>query len=150
MVPVAKPDFSSVMFLTGTWNCSQLLRGKQRPDTGTTTIDKDGVWMVTQDAAPPFDQYRTFTVNTTTYMTYDPTIKKWVQINVDNTGGYFTSSTPGWVGNTMTWTAKGLDGSSATDVFTKNSDTQTTDQSSLTDAQGHTTTTTINCTKASG
>ena len=58
-VPMPKPDFSSMMFLTGTWNCTQMLRGKQRPDTSTTTVDSDGMWMVTQDIAPPFDQYRT-------------------------------------------------------------------------------------------
>lgn len=150
MVPIAKPDFSSMMFLTGTWNCMQMLRGKQRPDTGTTTIDKNGMWMVTQDAAPPFDQYRTVTVNQMSYMTYDPTIKKWVNIGQDDTGGYFLASSSGWDGNTITWTGKGLDGSSSTDVITKNSDTKTTDQSSGTDPQGRTTTTTITCTKASG
>jgi hypothetical protein len=48
----------------------------------------------------------------------------------------------------MTWTTKGLDGSSGTDVVTKNSDTSTTDASSGTDAQGHTTNTTITCTKS--
>src|SRR5579872_3655421 len=71
MVPMAKPDFTSMMFLTGTWTCTQMLRGKQRPDTSTTAIDKDGMWMVTQDTAPPFDQYRTFTVNSTNWTTYD-------------------------------------------------------------------------------
>lgn len=150
MVPMAKPDFSSMMFLTGTWNCTQMLRGKLRPDTGTTTMSKDGMWMVTQDNAPPFDQYRTFPVNTTSWMTYDPTIKKWVQVSVDDTGGYSISSSPGWVGTTATWTTKGLDGSTGTDVITKNSDSKTTDQSSGTDAQGHTSSTTITCTKTSG
>ncbi|MBV9333115.1 MAG: hypothetical protein JO146_03835 [Candidatus Eremiobacteraeota bacterium] len=148
MVPNAKPDFSSMMFLTGTWNCSQTLRGKTRPDTSTTTIGMDGMWMVSQDTAPPFDQYRTWTVNGTSYMGYDATTKQWVQVGVDNGGGYGISTSPGWQGNTITWTTKGLDGSSGSDVITKNSDTQTTDASSATDAQGHTTTTTITCTKA--
>ncbi len=65
MVPIMKPDFSSMMFLTGTWNCTQMLRGKTRPDTSTTTVSMDGMWMVTQDTAPPFDQYRTATINGT-------------------------------------------------------------------------------------
>ena len=149
MVPIAKPDFSSMMFLTGTWNCTQMLRGKQRPDTSTTTVSNDGMWMVTQDAAPPFDQYRTVTINGTNFMTYDPTIKKWVQVGVDSGGGYGIATSSGWQGNAITWTGKGLDGSSGTDVITKNSDTQTTDASTGTDAQGHTTNTTITCTKAS-
>jgi hypothetical protein len=150
MVPMTKPDFSSMMFLTGTWNCAQMLRGKQRPDTSTTTIDKDGMWMVTKDTAPPFDQYRTWTVNSTSWMTYDPTIKQWVSIGVDNSGGYFIASTPGWQGNTLNSSSKGLDGSTVTDVTTKVSDTQTTDAQTATDAQGHTTKATITCTKASG
>jgi hypothetical protein len=148
MVPMAKPDFSSMMFLTGTWNCTQMLRGKQRPDTSTTTIDKDGMWMVTQDTAPPFDQYRTWTVNGNSWMTYDPTIKQWVTVGIDNGGGYFISSTPGWQGSTLYLTSKGLDGSTTTDVVTKVSDTQTTDAQTSTDAQGKVTKASINCTKS--
>lgn len=150
MVPNAKPDFSSMMFLTGTWNCTQTLRGKARPDTSTTTVGLDGMWMVTQDTAPPFDTFRTWTINGTSYMTYDATTKQWVQVGVDSGGGYGISTSPGWQGSTITWTTKGLDGSSGSDVITKNSDTQTTDASSATDAQGHATNTTITCTKASG
>ena len=41
-VPAAKPDLSSMMFLTGTWTCTQMLRGKARPDTSTTTVGLDG------------------------------------------------------------------------------------------------------------
>jgi hypothetical protein len=149
MVPVTKPDFSSMMFLTGTWNCTQMLRGKQRPDSSTTTVGMDGMWMVSQDTAPPFDQYRTMTINSTTYTGYDSTIKQWVGVEVGNDGSYGIGTSPGWQGNTITWTTKGLDGSSGTDVITKNSDTKTTDQSTATDAQGHTTNVTITCTKAS-
>lgn len=108
----------------------------------------DGMWMVTQDTAPPFDQYRTYPIAGTTYTGYDPTTKMWVQTGVDSSGAYFTSTSPGWQGSTITWTTKGLDGSSATDVVTKNSDTATTDASSATDAQGHTTNTTISCMKS--
>jgi hypothetical protein len=148
MVPMAKPDFSSMMFLTGTWNCTQMLRGKTRPDTSTTAMDKDGMWMVTQDVAPPFDQYRTFTVNSTNWTTYDPTVKQWVSIGTDNTGGYFLSSTPGWQGSTMTSTSKGLDGTTVSDVLTKVSDTETNDTNTSTDPQGKVTTVTIHCTKS--
>ena len=149
MVPIAKPDFSSMTFLTGTWNCSQMLRGKTRPDTSTTTVGLNGMWMVSQDAAPPFDQYRTVTVNSTTYTGYDPTTKQWVSIGVDDSGGYGMQSSPGWQGNVITWTGKGLDGSTFTVVITKNSDTKTTDQNTVTDPQGKVTKTTITCTRAS-
>jgi len=149
MVPMAKPDFSSMTFLTGTWNCTQMLRGKMRPDTSTTTIGMDGMWMVTQDTAPPFDQYRTVTINSTGYTGYDATTKQWVQLGVDNSGGYGMGTSPGWQGNTITWTAKNLDGSTTTDVITKASDTQTSDAQTTTDAQGKSTTVTITCKKSS-
>jgi len=148
-VPMQKPDFSSMMFLTGTWNCTQTLRGKTRPDTSTTSIGMDGMWMVTQDTAPPFDQYRTFTITGTTYTGYDPTIKQWVQLGADTGGGYGLGSSPGWQGNTMTWTSKGLDGSTTSDVVTKVSDTETNDAQATTDAQGKVTNITINCKKSS-
>jgi hypothetical protein len=147
-VPMARPDFSSMMFLTGTWSCTQMLRGKQRPDTSTTTIAMDGAWMVTQDAAPSFDRYRSYTINGTNYTAYDSSIKQWVQVGVDSSGGYGIGSSPGWQGNTITWTGKGLDGSSSTDVVTKVSDTQTSDDSTSTNPAGKATKTTIRCTKA--
>jgi hypothetical protein len=146
-VPITKPDFTPMMFLTGTWNCTQMLRGKQRPDTSTTTVAMDGQWMVSQDAAPPFDQYRTVTINATGYMGYDTTIKQWVQLGVDSGGGYGWQTSPGWQGNTITWTGKGLDGSTFTDVITKVSDSETTDANTGTDPQGKVTKTTIHCTK---
>ncbi|MGB6601154.1 MAG: hypothetical protein WBE77_08730 [Candidatus Cybelea sp.] len=147
MVPMNKPDFSSLMFLVGTWKCMQSLRGKQRSDTATTTVSADGMWLVTQDTSPPFDQYRTVAINGTTYTGYDSTIKQWIQIGIDSGGGYGTSTSPGWQGNTITWTTKNLDGSSGTDVNTKHSDTMYTDSSSATDAQGKTTNVTVTCNK---
>jgi hypothetical protein len=147
-VPMPRPDFSSMMFLTGSWSCTQMLRGKQRPDTSMTTVGMDGAWMVTQDNAPPFDQYRNYAITGTTYTTYDSSTKQWVQTGVDSSGGYGTGTSPGWQGNTITWTGKGLDGSSGTDVITKISDTQTSDASTATDPAGKVTKVTIHCTKA--
>ncbi|MGC1379764.1 MAG: hypothetical protein WA814_01930 [Candidatus Baltobacteraceae bacterium] len=146
-VPMPRPDFSPMMFLTGTWTCTQPLRGSTRPDTSTTTVAMDGAWMVTSDVAPPFDQYRTYTIKGSSYMTWDPTIKQWVQVGVDSSGGYGIGTSPGWTANTITWMSKGLDGSTGTDVITKVSDTETNDASSGTDAQGNTTKVTIHCTK---
>lgn len=148
-VAIPKPNFSSMMFLTGTWNCTQILRGKTRPDTSTTTVSMDGMWMVTQDSAPPFDQYRKVTINATNYLTYDPTIKQWVGIGVDTGGGYGTQYSPGWKGNTMTMSGKSFDGTTFVDVITKVSDTKTTDASTVTTAKGKVTKNMITCTKAS-
>ncbi len=147
-VPMGRPDFSSMMFTSGTWNCTQMLRGAKRPDSSTTTVGMDGAWMVSQDVAPPFDKYRNYPVNSTTYTTYDPSAKQWVQMEVDNGGGYGMSTSSGWDGNAMTWTTKGLDGSMSSDVYTKVSDTQTTDEITTTDPAGHVTKTHIDCTKS--
>jgi hypothetical protein len=148
-VPMARPDFSPMMFLTGSWTCTQLLRGTQRPDSSTTAIGMDGAWMVTQDTAPPFDRYRTYAIQSTNYMTYDGSIKQWVQIGADSSGGYGISSSPGWQGSTITWTNKNLDGSYGSDVVTKISATETRDASTSTDSKGTTTKVAIHCTKMS-
>jgi hypothetical protein len=148
-VPQAKPDFSSVMFLVGSWSCTQPLRGKPRPETDVYSMGMDGMWLMQQSTAPPFDQYRTYTINGTGYIGYDPTAKLWVNTGVDNGGGYGIQTSPGWQGSTITWTGKNPDGSSATDVITKVSDTETSDANTATDPQGNTTSRTIRCVKSS-
>jgi hypothetical protein len=148
-VPQAKPDFSSVMFLVGTWACTQPLRGKSRPETDVYSMGMDGMWMMQQTTAPPFDQYRTYTINGTGYIGYDPTAKLWVNTGVDTAGGYGIQTSPGWQGKTITWSGKNPDGSSGTDVITKVSDTETSDANTATDPQGNTTSRTIRCVKSS-
>jgi hypothetical protein len=147
-VPVPKPDFSSMNFLMGTWNCSSTVRGSHRTETDVTTIGMDGAWMVTQSTSPPFDQYRTYTINGTTYLSYDPDSKMWVQLLVDSSGQYGLSTSSGWQGNSLTWSGKGLDGTGFSDVFTKVSDGATTDAATITDPQGKVTKTVTGCKKS--
>ncbi len=147
-VPIPKPDFTSMNFLVGTWTCTQPLRGKTRSETDTYAMSNDGMWLVDTATSPPFDQYRTVAQNTTTYMTYDPTIKQWVSTTVDNFGGYGIESTSGWQGNVASWSGKGLDGGSFADVITKVSDTETSDASTTTDPKGMVTNVTITCKKS--
>jgi hypothetical protein len=135
-VPAWKPDFSSMNFLVGTWNCASEVRGGHRTETDVTSIGMDGAWLVTQSTSPPFDKYRTYTINGTTYETYDPSVKLWVQMLVDNSGQYGMATSPGMQGNSMTWTGKGLDGTNVSDVFTKVSDSETSDATTITDPQG--------------
>ncbi len=148
-VPIPHPDFSSMNFLLGSWSCTQPLRGKTRPETDVYSMSADGMWMLDQSTAPPFDQYRTVAQNGMTSTTYDSGVKQWVSVNLDNLGGYGIESTPGWQGNTAMWAGKGLDGSTFTDAITKVSDVQTTDVSTTTDPQGKVTTVTITCKKSS-
>jgi hypothetical protein len=146
-VPVPHPDFSSMNFLLGTWTCTQPLRDKTRSETDVYTMSSDGMWMIDAANSPPFDQYRTIPQISTTSMTYDPTIKRWVQVYSDNLGGYAIASSSGWVGNAATWSSKGLDGSSTGDVITKVSDTETSDANTTTDPKGMVTNVTITCKK---
>jgi hypothetical protein len=146
-VPIPHPDFSSMNFLLGSWTCTQPLRGKTRTETDVYTMSDDGMWMVDTANSPPFDQYRSIPQKSTTYTTYDPTIKKWVLVYYDNFGGYALASTSGWQGNTASWSAKGLDGSTVDDVITKVSDTETSDANTTTDPKGNVAHVTIACKK---
>jgi len=99
-----KPDLSSMTFYLGTWTCHQKLRGGDRPDTTTYTMAYDGKWVAAHDVAPPFDKYRTKTIISDTWYTYNPLTKTWASLSVDNFGGYGVSTSPGWVGSKMIWT----------------------------------------------
>jgi hypothetical protein len=59
-------------------------------------------------------------------MTYNPLTKQWINLGLDNFGGYYLSTSPGWVGSKMVWTIKATDdGTTGTATFTKVSDTET-------------------------
>jgi hypothetical protein len=136
-VPNPKPDLSALAYFNGTWTCHQTVRGKDRPDTSTTTMEMNDRWLKVHDVAPPFDQYRTAPVNSDTYYTYDPSVKKYVGVELDDFGGYGLSSSPGWTGNTMVWTDKSaLDGSVGVTTVTKVSDSEYNFTNTGTDAKG--------------
>jgi len=127
-VPDMKPNFSSMAFFLGTWNCHSVVRGAHRSDTAVNTMTYDGHWMQTHDTAPPFDKYRTRTITTDTWQTYNSALRMWVSTFVDDFGDYGTSTSPGWRGNTITFTTVlASDGSSGYDTLTKLSATRTTD-----------------------
>ena len=124
-VPIVKPDLSSMKFLAGTWTCHSQLRGNDRPDTSTTTVELSGQWLVSHDVAPPFDKYRTRAINTSTYVGFDNNARRWVTLGVDDLGGYSVSTSPGWNGNTLVWTDKLVQGDTVgVTTLTKMSDAQ--------------------------
>lgn len=132
---MAKTDFSSMKFMLGIWTCHERVHGKESPSTSTATMGLNGEWMVTRDAS------------STSYLGYDPTVKKWVTLGVDNSGGYFWAWSSGWSGAKLTWESKGLDGGASTFTTTKISDRQTTNSFAVTDAKGNVTKGTITCAK---
>ncbi len=149
-VPVGHPNFSSMRFMLGTWTCHSRLRGKDRPDTSTTTIGMDGEYMVTHDNAPVFDKFRNRAVNTDSFMTYNSMSGQWVTVSVDNFGGYSVATSPGWRGNTMvSTTTMTQDGSSVTGKTIKISDSGTRNILITKSPNGTVTTDSATCHKSS-
>jgi hypothetical protein len=127
-VPNAAPDFSSLNFLLGTWQCHQNVPGRpgDRKETDTYSMSYDGWQMKDHAVSPPFDKYRTRDDVNDTYTTYDSMLKLWVSQTVGNFGEYGLASSPGWVGSTMTWSGMGLDGTTFRGTVTKVSDSKYT------------------------
>jgi hypothetical protein len=127
-VPDPKPDLSSMSFYIGTWKCHSTVRGSSRPSTTTYSMDYDGRWIKAHDVAPVFDKFRTRSIITDAWTTYNSDNHKWVTTSVDNFGNYGISTAPGWDGNKMTTTTVlTQDGSTGLDVLTKTSDSETVD-----------------------
>ncbi|MBV9027692.1 MAG: hypothetical protein JO311_03685 [Candidatus Eremiobacteraeota bacterium] len=155
-IPAAqKPNFSSMRFMVGTWNCAT--KSARRPaayhTTSTYTIDPDGYWIyeTSVTAKVPWSPQ---TIRTWDHITYDTSTKRWVDVQNADLGGYALSFSKGWVGNQMTWHdvsfAPGPDVASQTDIVTtKVSDTKITQNSSFTERKtGRRVSLTTVCTKS--
>lgn len=137
MVANPVPDLSALGYLRGTWKCHSMLRGRDRPNTVTGTVVLNGRWIVAHDVAPPFDSYRSGTIHTDTYYTYDSANKTYVAMSVDDFGGYGMSTSPGWKGNTIAWTDRSApDGSVTVRTIAKVNDRAYNVRLSGTDSKG--------------
>lgn len=150
----AKPDFSKMSFLMGTWNCS--VKSSRRPSayrtTATTTMSSDGYWMLTSTTVHKAS-WITQELRTQDRMTYDPSTSRWVDISYDDGGGYNVSTSPGWSGNKIVWTDKVITQVNATastnpTTITKNSDTKTTATTSFKEPSGRVVSVLTTCTKS--
>ena len=137
-VPNTPPNFTSMRFLLGTWSCRQTLAGRSgvRKETDTYTMAYDGWQMQDHSVSPPFDKYRNRDLVGDSFVTWDPTLKLWINQNVDNFGGYGLLTSPGWVGNRITWSATNPDGTIARTVETKISDVKETFEGRYNDKKG--------------
>jgi len=149
----AKPDFSKMSFLMGTWNCS--VKSARRPSayqtTSTTTMSPDGYWMVT-DTTTHTASWIPKVLRTEDRMTYDPSTSRWIDISYDDGGGYNVSTSPGWSGDKITWTDMVITQVNATastnpTTITKVSDTKTTSSSSFKEPSGRVVNVDTSCTK---
>jgi hypothetical protein len=131
-VPNLKPDFSSMQFLLGTWNCKTVKntmgRGSGRTETDVNTMTLDGHYMLTNSTSKPFDKARTTTLVSQGWLGYDTVKKQWYTFGISNFGGFGMSTSPGWKGNKIVWTdTYSSDGQPlGLTTITKVSDTKTT------------------------
>jgi hypothetical protein len=148
----AKPDWSSMTFLMGTWHCSS--QSSRRPSpyvtTTTTTMDPTGYWMVTKSVSPKVS-WAPGTISTDS-VTYDPIQHRWADVYTDDQGNYDTTFSPGWKGSTMVWTdalfAPGPDIIwTGPNTVTKVSDTKTTAVNTFKEKSGRTISVNTVCTK---
>jgi hypothetical protein len=105
-VPDVKPNLAPMMYLIGTWACHSTSpnRPGDRVETDKYALGLDDRWIVETSESKAFDPARTRTIGGTAYITYDAKAKHWVYLGVDNFGFYTMSTSPGWNGNTLTWT----------------------------------------------
>lgn len=85
-------------------------------------------------------------------MTYDPSTSRWIDIYTDDGGGYNVSTSPGWNGNSITWTDMVITKTNATastnpTTIRKISSTRTTLTSSFKEPSGRTVGVVGTCTK---
>lgn len=152
----AKPNFSSMQYMIGTWTCS--IKSARRPAayvvTTTYTVDPNGWYIDETSVTSPMKWFATQTKSTTyDKITYDPTTHRWVDVLYDNQGGYGLSFASGWNGNKITWHdvsfAPSSDIKSQTDsTTTKVSNAKMTAYSTFTEAKtGRVVAVTTTCTK---
>jgi hypothetical protein len=150
----AKPDWSGMKFMTGTWSCST--KSARRPaayiTTVVTTMDPSGYWMISKSStaktswAPAASQ--------TDWYTWDPDAHRWVDVTVGDFGGYDTQTSPGWKGSSIVWTdalfvaTKDVSAASPVTIM-KVSDTKMTGHSTFTEGgTGRVVTVDTTCTKS--
>lgn len=149
-----KPDFSSMRFLIGTWNC--VTRSERRgTETSRATLKyslaPDGYFMKYTTTSPKVS-YAATGFTATDWVTYDSRAKRWIDITVGSQGGYGYSTSTGWENGHMLWGADSFlpDGdltSSTGTLFTKVSNTKLTSASAFTTTAGLLNRVTGTCTK---
>lgn len=152
--PRPKPDLSSMKFLIGTWQCSDLSSRRPGPFTVTEvfSMDPTGFWVVRDDTTHTTSWVPNEFHSQTKY-TYDPLAKQWVRITYGGRGGYAVATAPMPGGNKKIYTyliqrtAPDIL-SYAPEVYTKVSDTKKTMTTSFTETNGRIVTVKETCNKS--
>jgi hypothetical protein len=130
--PDITPDWSLMRFELGTWNCSKTgypARPGTSRQTVVNTMALDNHWMLTHSVSPPFDAARTKDSILDGYTGYERASHLWIFFGATNFGFWNLQTSPGWQGDTITWsvydTSKGQPSIVGREVLTKLSDTET-------------------------
>ncbi|MBV8116567.1 MAG: hypothetical protein JOZ01_01245 [Candidatus Eremiobacteraeota bacterium] len=150
-----KPNFASMNFMIGTWNCST--KSSRRPGpymtVSTYSIDPTGYWIVETSTTAPTAWVPTKLVFDDK-ITYDPDTKRWVDVLSGDQGAYGLIVSRGWVGNQIVWHDLGFAPTSqirsqTNTTTTKESDTKMVSRSTFTEAKtGRVVTVVGTCTKS--
>lgn len=150
----SKPDFSSMKFLIGTWQCSELSSRRPGPFTITEvySLDPSGYWML-RDTTTHKVSWIPRDFHGQTKYTYDSSAKRWVRVVTGDVGGYSVATAPQPVGNKKVYTyviqtkASGI-ASYAPEVYVKESNTKKSMTTSFTETNGRVVTVKETCTKS--
>ncbi|MGB8964764.1 MAG: hypothetical protein WCB99_03890 [Candidatus Cybelea sp.] len=137
----AKPNFSSLNFMVGTWTCHT--KSARRPaayvTVSTYTLDPSGYWINETSTTSP-NSWIPARLVVADKITYDSDAKRWVDVSSGDQGAYGLSFAKGWTGNQIVWHdvsfAPSPDISSQTNITTtKVSDSKIVSASSFTEAK---------------
>jgi hypothetical protein len=149
-----KPNFSSMAFLIGTWECTDMSSRRPRPfnTTEVYSMDPTGYWILRESTVHKASWIPREFRSEAKY-TWDSYAKRWVRITTGDQGGYAVATAPMPMGSTKTYTtiiqAKTPDiASYAPEVFTKISDTKKTMTTSFTETSGRVVNVKETCTKS--
>lgn len=149
-----KPDFSSMRFLLGTWNCvthSERRGSEATRSTMKYSLAPDGYFMKYTTTSPKVS-YAATGLTSTDWVTYDARAKRWIDVTVGSYGTYGYSTSTGWENGHILWGADSFlpDGdvtSSTGTMLTKVSDTKVSTASAFTSTAGLLNRVTGTCTK---
>ncbi len=127
--PKPAAELSQVKYFAGSWTCSgdapasPFGAAHKTESSMMLKLDLDGFWydgMVVEKKTAS----NTHPVKGMIHLGYDSTAKQSVLVWVDNFGSWATETSPGWQGDTMTWTGDQMgmgEKAAARDTFVKKS-----------------------------
>jgi hypothetical protein len=155
-VPIApKPDFSSMNFLIGTWQCVDVSSRRPGPFniTEVYSMDPSGYWMLRETTTHKASWIPREFKGETKYG-WDRNAKVWIRIVTADTGGFSVATAPMPSGGnkkvyTFVTQSKAPDiASYSPEVYTKVSDTKKTMTTSFTEVSGRVVNVKESCTKS--